>query len=93
MFATTVSSSFNCRIRLAYADGCSPAGVFTVRFARLGFSPVWLYNRLGLNPMKTIAVSVQDVAAAVLVAGGKIVHTVPVEEEPNPSLFYFVVRR
>ena len=59
----------------------------------LGFSPVWLYNRLGLNPMKTIAVSVQDVVAAVLVAGGKIVHIVPVEEEPNPSLFYFVVRR
>lgn len=58
-----------------------------------GLSERWLYNKVALNPMKTISVPQEEVARAVENAGGVVMTTIPAPEEPNPSVFYYARRR
>lgn len=55
-----------------------------------GVGERWLYHRAALNPMKTISVPQQAVFRAVQRAGGTVARTIPVPEEPNPSVLYFL---
>jgi SAM-dependent methyltransferase len=43
----------------------------------LGMSAGFLYNRLGLNPMRTISLSSEDVKATISVAGGRLLRSYP----------------
>jgi ubiquinone/menaquinone biosynthesis C-methylase UbiE len=66
-----------------------------VALRRLGLSPAFLYNRLGLHPMHLISVPFSEVRSTIVVAGGRIVTTEPDSEWPllsNPGFVFIVLK-
>lgn len=78
-----------CKLTLRY--GLQPRRRLYSLLKTLGLSAEFLYNRLHLNPMRTICLPSEDVRAAVSFAGGRLVRSYP-DRFNHCSMSYVVMK-
>jgi SAM-dependent methyltransferase len=83
---------FQLPYKLSLRNSLQPKRRAYTLLRRAGLSERWLYSRVGLNPMRTLAVPAADVASWIGAAGAHVVHAERITDA-NPSYRYYVKKR